>query len=217
MIDEFEIKNTRERVLKTLLTKERCTINELAEAVNLTPISVRHHVNRLEQDGLVTSTEERHGVGRPRRVYFLTEKGREQFPTRYIQLTLRLLERLKESMPPSMVNRLFSQIAEEMAAEYRSDLEEMSTEQRLEMVKRLLSAEGFSVEWELKGSYYQIHQKNCPYFHVGQNHPEVCSVDQTLISTILNVPAQKIRCLLHGDNHCTYLVPCMPAHEEQGI
>jgi len=217
MTDEIETKKTRERVLKTLLTQERCTINELAEAVSLNPISVRHHINRLELDGLVSSAEERHGVGRPRRVYYLTENGREQFPTRYIQLTLRLLEQLKGTMPRGMVSRLFAQMAEEMAAEYRSDLEDLTIEQRLDVVKNLLSAEGFSVEWERKGQYFQIHEKNCPYFHVGQNHPEVCSVDQTLISTILDIPAQKIQCLLHGDNHCTYIVPHLPVLEEQGI
>ncbi len=217
MTDEIEIKKTRERVLKTLLTQERCTINELAEAVSLNPISVRHHINRLELDGLVSSAEERHGVGRPRRVYFLTDNGRERFPTRYIQLTLRLLEQLKGTMPRGMVSRLFAQMAEEMAAEYRSDLEDLTIEQRLDVVKSLLSAEGFSVEWERKGQYFQIHEKNCPYYHVGQDHPEVCSVDQTLISTILNIPAQKIQCLLQGDNHCTYIVPHLPVLEEQGI
>lgn len=217
MTDEIEIKKTRERVLKTLLTQERCTINELAEAVSLNPISVRHHINRLELDGLVSSVEERHGVGRPRRVYYLTDTGRERFPTRYIQLTLRLLEQLKGTMPRGMVSRLFAQMAEEMAAEYRSDLEDLTIEQRLDVVKSLLSAEGFSVEWERKGQYFQIHEKNCPYYHVGQDHPEVCSVDQTLISTILNIPAQKIQCLLQGDNHCTYIVPHLPVLEEQGI
>jgi len=75
--------------------------------VDINPISVRHHINRLEADGLVTSEEERHGVGRPRRLYFLTEKGRERFPTRYIRLTMRLLEQLKEAMPQPMIAKLF--------------------------------------------------------------------------------------------------------------
>ena len=69
---------TRDLVLKTLLTRQRCTINDLAEAVGINPISVRHHVTKLEAGGLVVSEEERHGVGRPRRLYFLTEKGMER-------------------------------------------------------------------------------------------------------------------------------------------
>ncbi len=59
---------TRQRVLKTLLLRHQCTVNELAEAVDINPISVRHHLNKLEAEGLVTSFEERHGVGRPRRL-----------------------------------------------------------------------------------------------------------------------------------------------------
>lgn len=207
MFAETEAKSTRERVLQTMLVRERCTINELAEAVDINPISVRHHIARLEAEALVSSEEERHGVGRPRRMYFLTEKGREQFPTRYIRLTLRLLEQLKESLPAPLVERLFTQIAVEMASSYRSEAEGLTVEQRLDLVQRLLTSEGFNVEVEKKDDTYLIRESNCPYFHVGQNHPEVCSVDQTLISTILEVPAQKIQCMLHGDAHCTYIVP----------
>src|SRR5512133_927355 len=110
---ESEAKSTRDRVMQTLLARERCTINDLAEAVDINGISVRHHINRLEAEGLVNSEEERHGVGRPRRWYFLTEKGREQFPTRYIRLTMRILEQLKETLPPAVVARLFQQVAVE--------------------------------------------------------------------------------------------------------
>ena len=207
MFADSEAKNTRDRVLHTMLVRERCTINELAEAVDINPISVRHHISKLEAEALVNSEEERHGVGRPRRMYFLTEKGREHFPTRYVRLTLRLLEQLKETLPTPVVERLFTQIAMEMASSYRSEAEGLSTVQRLELVRQLLTSEGFNVEVEKKDDTYLIRESNCPYYHVGQNHPEVCSVDQTLISTILEVPAQKIQCMLHGDAHCTYVIP----------
>ncbi|MCK4488834.1 MAG: winged helix-turn-helix transcriptional regulator, partial [Anaerolineales bacterium] len=90
--------NTRNGVLRTLLLHQRRTVNELAEAVDINPISVRHHVTKLEADGLIQSEEERHGVGRPRLVYSLTNKGMEQFPQRYLQLSLRLLQQLKANL-----------------------------------------------------------------------------------------------------------------------
>ena len=201
-------KSTRERVLHTLLRQHRCTINDLAEAVDINPISVRHHIAKLEADGLVGSEEERHGVGRPRRVYFLTEDGLEHFPTRYMRLTIRLLQQLKETMPAAMVNKLFSQMAQDLAEDYAhsTNLSGLSMEERLDIVKDLLTEEGFDIEWERKGEQYHIREISCPYFHVGQNHPEVCRVDQTLISTVLDVPAEKIQCVLDGDTHCTYVV-----------
>ena len=144
--------STRENVLRTLLTRQRCTINELADAVGINPISVRHHVTKLEAEGFVTSEEVRHGVGRPRRVYFLTEEGMEQFPTRYLRLTVRLLEQLKETLPEPMVDKLFTQVANDLVKDYTSELhlDGISFEERLNIVQDLLSGEGFTMEWDLQ-------------------------------------------------------------------
>jgi DeoR family transcriptional regulator, suf operon transcriptional repressor len=201
--------STRDRVLNTLLTRPRCTINDLAESVGINPISVRHHIAKLEAEGLVNSDEELHGVGRPRRVYFLTESGLERFPTRYMQLTIRLLEKLKETLPEQAIKQLFTTMAEGLVQDYTSDgqIDGLSLEERLDLMQKMLTKEGFNVEWESQGDSYHIREINCPYLHVTQNHPEVCSVDQTLISAFLDVPAEKVACVLHGDANCTYVVP----------
>lgn len=200
------MKSTRDRILQTLLRRSRMTINELAEAVGINPISVRHHLTNLQVEGLVAAEEERHGVGRPRLVYFLTEAGLERFPTRYLRLATRLLDQLKSTMPAPMVRELFLQMATDIAEEYADQMQGLSMEERLEVAKELLAQEGFTVEWERQGNRYQIHEITCPYLQIGQNHPEVCTVDQTLISRLLAVPAEKVQCILHGDSKCTYVV-----------
>ena len=200
------MKSTRDRILQTLLRSPRSSINRLAEAVGINPISVRHHLTNLQMEGLVDAQEERHGVGRPRLVYVLTAEGVERFPTRYLRLTTRLLAQMKESMPGPMVSKLFSQVAEDLAAEYTEQMKGLSMEERLETVKELLGEEGFTVEWEKAEDGYRIHEITCPYYQIGQNHPEVCTVDQTLISKMLAVPANKVQCMLDVSAHCTYLV-----------
>ncbi len=200
------MKSTRDRILQTLLRHPRSTINELADAVGINPISVRHHLTNLQVEGLVTAEEERHGVGRPRLVYFLTEDGIERFPTRYLRLTTRLLSHMKDNLPQPVVSEMFKQVASEMADKHEGQLKNMSVEQRLDTMKDLLAEEGFVVEWEKKNNEYYIHEITCPYLQVGQSHPEVCTVDQTLISRMLAVPANKIQCILSGAAHCTYVV-----------
>ncbi|MFZ5856025.1 MAG: helix-turn-helix transcriptional regulator [Chloroflexota bacterium] len=200
------MKSTRDRILQTLLRSPRSTINELAEAVGINPISVRHHLTNLQMEGLVDAQEERHGVGRPRLVYILTDEGMERFPTRYLRLTTRLLAQMKESMSGPLVSKLFSQVAEDLASEYTEQVKGLSMEERLEAVKDLLAEEGFTVEWEKAEDGYRIHEITCPYYQIGQSHPEVCVVDQTLISKMLAVPASKVQCILEGSAHCTYLV-----------
>src|SRR5512142_2790489 len=213
------MKSTRDRILQTLLRQPRRTINELAEAVGINPISVRHHLTNLQMEGLVAAEEERHGVGRPRLVYFLTEDGLEKFPTRYLRLTTRLLAQMKETMPAPLVSQLFSQIAEGLADEYTDQMQGLSMEERLDFVKTMLGEEGFTVEWEKSGEQYKIHEISCPYYQIGVNHPEVCTVDQALISKMLAVPAEKVQCLLNGGAHCTYVVqqpmPARSIHDKR--
>ncbi|MBS1249486.1 MAG: hypothetical protein MAG431_01066 [Chloroflexi bacterium] len=201
--------STQERVLKTLLLRQECTINELAESVDIKPISVRHHVNKLEAEGLIASTEERHDVGRPRLVYSLTQKGIEQFPKRYLSLTLRLLKQLKESLPEKMVGELFRKIAQDMAGELTEDLEtgNLPLEERLNILKDLMATEGFTVAWKKVGDTYHIIEANCPYHHVGETHREICTVSQELIANVTDVPPTQVTCILDGDAHCRYIVP----------
>lgn len=200
---------TREYILRLLLERQRCSINEIAEAVGINPISVRHHINKLEAEGLIAWEDQRHGIGRPRRVYYLTEAGLEKFPSRYVQLTVRLLKQLKTTLPHEVVARLFRNMAQELATQMAEgvDLEKMDTSQRLDLITHLLEREGFTVEWEEEEDRFILREKTCPYYRVGQEHPEICLVDETLIASVLDMPVKKVACILDGDQMCTYSIP----------
>lgn len=200
------MKSTRDRILQTLLNNPHSTINDLADAVEINTISVRHHLTNLQADGLVVAEEERHGVGRPRLVYSLTETGQEKFPTRYLQLTNRLLSHLKQTLPEEEVEKLFTDMAKDVASKQARNLQNLPLEEKLNRLKDSLEEEGFSIEWEQDDTEYRINEIACPFYHIGQTHPEVCSMDQTMISTMLSIPTEKIHCVLNGDNHCTYVI-----------
>jgi DeoR family suf operon transcriptional repressor len=198
--------STRERIMQSLLASPRSSINELAESVGINGISVRHHLSSLQADGLVAYEEERHGVGRPRLVYFLTEKALEKFPMRYLSLTNRLLDQMRESLPQQVIDKLFKQMATRLLASYTNKIHSLTIHEKLDLIKELLGQEGFSVDWEQQGNQIFINEITCPYYHVSKSHPEVCQIDQTLISTVLSIPVEKINCVLYGDSHCTYVI-----------
>ena len=207
--------STRNLVLQQLLTQQRCTINDLAKAVKINPISVRHHIGKLQAEGLVDSEEERHGVGRPRRLYFLTEAGREHFPAHTIRFTNQLLAELKQQVPAETYKRLFSQMAETLAREYTSgtDLMDLDLEARLDLIEKWLTNEGFTVQIERHADHILINEIGCPYYYLGQAHSEVCSIDKALIAKVLSAEPERTTCLLRGDNQCTYLIPLKSKEE----
>ncbi len=199
--------STRDLVLKNLLEKQRVTINVLADALKINPISVRHHIGKLEAGGFVESESERHGVGRPRSVYFLTEKGRELFPSRMIRLTSNLINQLKQTLPKSSVDQIFKDLGSNFQNGEKTNLEKMTLEERLSWIDQRLTSEGFGVTIERTPEEIRIHETSCPYFHVVQEHSEVCVIDQEFINSTLETKSTRTTCLVDGDSQCTYVIP----------
>jgi DeoR family suf operon transcriptional repressor len=173
----------------------------------VSPVSVRHHLSNLQAENLVEAEEVKHGVGRPRLLFALSDSGLEMFPSRYFRLTSRILEEIKDSMSPETVRRLFASVASTMASDYAEQLEGLPLEERLKRLIQLLSEEGFEAEVEDKDGSVTIRELSCPYFKMGREHPEVCMIDQTFIATSLSLPVERVTCLLAGDSHCSFTIP----------
>jgi len=197
---------TREIILHTLRARGKCTVNELAEAAGVSPVSVRHHLANLQREAMVATEVVRHGVGRPRLLFSLTERAHELLPSRYFQLTHRLLDEIKNMLPEQTVNELFSGVATGMAQDYADRLAGLPLEERLGRLVELLSGEGFAAEVEVRGDRMLIHELSCPYFRMGREHPEICRVDQSFIAAALSLPVERVTCLLEGHAHCTFSV-----------
>jgi DeoR family transcriptional regulator, suf operon transcriptional repressor len=201
------MKSTREKILRTLLSFPGSTINNLAESVGINGISIRHHLTALEAEDLVTSAEERHGVGRPRLIYSLTDKGVEKFPTSYLKLTKRLLNSIKEQMSTEEISEIFGDIGAEIANSYVTNLAEKQIEERLNLLKSLMTKEGFIIEWEKNEDSYTLTSLSCPYFQIGLEHPEVCALDYALISKFFSTQVEIESCMFNNADCCTYRIP----------
>ena len=85
--------------------------------------------------------------------------------------------------------------------------------ERLQELVKLLTGEGFEAEFEIRGDEILIRELSCPYYRVGQSHPEICLIDEKFIAESLNVPVERVSCVLDGDNICTYSVHMTPQVE----
>ncbi len=196
--------STRKAILNSIRTKGRISVNELAETVGISPVSVRHHLSSLAAEQLIQFEEERKGVGRPLKLYSLTEHAFEQTPGHYLSLTNRILERMKNNLSTDEMLALFEDIADGMASELDPEFEDFPMKEKLSVISEFLSKEGFSVEIEQKGNTITFHELTCPYYHISREHPEVCAISKIFISNALGVPAHRQQWLLKGDAHCSF-------------
>lgn len=201
-----EKKSTRDVILHTIKMSHRANVEELAGAADVSPVTVRHHLNTLQADGLIEAASVRRKVGRPYYVYSLSEKGQELFPKRYVRLTSRLLEELKARLPADVVTDVFTSVVEGVIDDHRGEYEHLSFEARLDYLVDLLADEGFLADWEKTEEGYHLTEYSCPYISVGRSHQEICTFDRELIVRVLEAPVQQHSCMLEGAECCQFTV-----------
>lgn len=199
----------RQQVIDYLKEKGQATVNDLATAVNLTPMAVRYHLNLLQKDNLIAASDVRKpaGRGRPQQLFGLTEVADQLFPIDYIMLTDYLLDELDVELGSKGIELLFSRMGRRLAEESPVARDNQTPEERLDEVVFYLKEKGFIVEWEPQESSYLIHAYSCPYRHLVKAHGQICSMDKQVISAMLNTTPIRTACLAGGDDHCIYCVP----------
>ncbi|MBX3084056.1 MAG: winged helix-turn-helix transcriptional regulator [Anaerolineae bacterium] len=198
--------DTRHAVLDHIRVNGQSTVQSLAEALGISPISVRHHLTSLQAEGLIRVELDRQRVGRPKHIYSLTERVEPTLPNQYHTLALRLLDELKASLSPTQVTAIIDRIAATVAARYGDPQVGGTLEQRLTHLVDVLGAEGFMAEVSHVDDQLVLMSSNCPYTSIGQHHPEVCQIDTALIRTMLGVSVEQTSCVLHGDRNCAFVV-----------
>lgn len=196
--------HTRDIILRALKQHNRATVETLADVADVSPVTVRHHLNSLQAEGLLTLETVRRKVGRPYYLYGLSEKGHDLFPKRYARLSSRLLDELKSRFPPQIVTELFNGVVQTIVAEQREEFEHLTFEERLTYLVNLLGEEGFLARWEKVGDGYTLTEYSCPYISVGQTHTEICIFDRELVISVLNLPVVQHSCMLNGDGCCQF-------------
>jgi predicted ArsR family transcriptional regulator len=205
-----DMQATRQRILEILKEHSQATIEELAEALGLTSVTIRHHLDILRGDGLVEVPEvkRRTTPGRPQYVYTLTDAAGDFFPKNYSGFTNLMISEIRDRLEPTELDRILRGMAIRMAAEAPQPISGETFEQRLTRIVKFLNEKGYIAKWEKSDSEgYYLHAGNCPYHDVSHNHSEVCVMDMTLISSLLGVVPERVSWMSAGEDCCSYHIP----------
>jgi predicted ArsR family transcriptional regulator len=199
---------TRQKIVELLKEHGQVTVAELADAVGLTQMAVRHHLNVLYGDKLVvtSSVRRKNQPGRPQQLYTLTEAANQLFPEDYYYLTNCLVDEIRATLGSDGLHKLLGRIATKMVAQVGAPRRNQSPQERLGQLAQLLSAHGFTARWEAMGDNYIVRLLTCPYRQVAREHAEVCHLDMQIINNMLDGKPVRETCIAYGDEHCTYRV-----------
>ncbi|MBI1277041.1 MAG: hypothetical protein GC179_02825 [Anaerolineaceae bacterium] len=207
------MQETRQYILDILREKGQATVDEMVGDLQkrrgsaITAVTVRHHLNELLKEELITTTDLKHRdtPGRPQHVYILTTAAISHFPNNYQPLVNHLLEQLSNSFPGNEINVVFEGIADSMAA--NAAIPALSVSERLNYVVQYLNDHGYNAHWENNGHGFTLHTTNCPYHQVAKDNRILCEMDMRLVSSLLGVVPRLISRISDGDASCSYFIP----------
>jgi predicted ArsR family transcriptional regulator len=181
--------STRGRLV-ALLRRTGRTVEELAQALDLTDNAVRAHLISLERDGLVRQAGVRRsgGIGKPAYTYALTEEAEALFPKAYGELLRQLLCLLSQRLGPAEMEDLLSELAGRLAEGKRAS---GSAEERVAAATRYLGDLGGLAEWRAVEGGYRISGCSCPLAAVLPGNPQACHLAELILAEITGMPARE--------------------------
>jgi DeoR family transcriptional regulator, suf operon transcriptional repressor len=202
------VQQTRQMILDYLKEHDQATVDELAEVLDLTTVTVRHHLDILRTEGLVTEPAIRHRTsrGRPQYTYALTGKASQYFPKNYDDLALKILAEIKAASTPQMVNVIFEGVASRFAAEAPRSTPGEPLPDRLDRAVAFLNTRGYVAHWQTTPEGYVLHTCNCPYEALAPEHRELCKMDAALVGNLVGIAPQCLTHVADGSSSCAYLI-----------
>jgi DeoR family suf operon transcriptional repressor len=193
-------------ILVELKRLHRASARELASRLNLSLNAVRHHLKGLAAQGLIEYERRHQGVGAPAFAYRLTPTAEALFPRRYeAQLNALLdhvIEREGRAAAVAILETRYTTLARRLAGE----LAGVAPSDRMGVVTRLLTEEGYMAEGSAVGSDGTLIEHNCAIQALAERFPEICAAEARFLATVLGAEVERQGHILSGCNACEYRV-----------
>lgn len=199
--------STRRTIITILRTEGPMTAGDLAERIGITEMAIRRHIATLERDNLIYPTTLRQPMGRPAKVYQLTEEADDLFPKNYHTLTLDILEDLVRVDGEEKLKTLFDHREERLVQQYQEMLEGKTLEEKVAILADLQNRKGYLSKWEAKeDGTYEIVEYNCPIAQVSRLYPQTCACETNVFRRVLGTDVNRAQCLAEGGTCCVFKI-----------
>lgn len=200
---------TKEKLLNLLKKETEMTVSQMAQALEITEMAVRKHLNILERDSFIHISELKQPLGRPVQVFSLTSQADVLFPKSYDNLTVDFLNDLQALQGNDIIDQLFEKRRQRLADNYSSHMKNnLSNEEMVETLKGIQIEKGYMADViKIDDNQFELIEHNCPIFEVAKNFEQACNCETNMFKEVLNTNSvRRTSCRADGDNHCHFLI-----------
>ena len=201
---------SREAILDMLKRRGPLTATEIAETLSLTAMAVRQHLYALQAEALVAYSAQPRPIGRPAKLWRLTEASDRFFPDAHAELTVDLIAAVREAFGAEGMDRLLAIRTRDQIAAYGQRIGgRRALAERLEALAAIRSEEGYMAEVQkAEDGAFLLIENHCPICHAAAACTGLCAAELSVFQAVLgeDVEVRRSDHILAGARRCAYVV-----------
>jgi predicted ArsR family transcriptional regulator len=182
----------------------------LAGRLGISAMAVRQHLYALADEKLVASAEESRPMGRPAKLWRLTPAANELFPNAHADLTLSLIQSMREAFGEGGLERLIAIRTRSQIAAYTGQVPRRGPLlERLLALAKVRTREGYMAEvQEEAGGAFLLIENHCPICVAATACTNLCAGELRVFQEVLgsDVLIERTDHILAGARRCAYRV-----------
>lgn len=188
------------------------TPETLAGSLGLSRTGVLQQLHALEAAGLVSRRAIKHGVGRPRHEYDVTDAAQDLFPTNYDGLASGLLAAIRSIGGDTLIEGVFEErrritrerVRQRMAERLRPDAPVAERARELAVIQ---DEQGYLAEAVVgPDGVLRLIERNCAIHRVSSEHAAACQAELDLFREVLGTTVERESHIAAGDRCCSYRI-----------
>jgi DeoR family suf operon transcriptional repressor len=206
--------DTKKVILNLLLGGPK-TAGQIADKLKIQKSAIRSHLESLRAEQSIRSYNRVEGPGRPRKIYELTERGRELFPRRYDVILSHILQSIETTEGHEYIRKIIRSIADNIAQEIQDKIKNSSAdlEESVRILNTVSNEMGFmSSFYKEDDNTYSIMSRNCIVHKVAfSNQDAICHgfhdrIIQKALEGKTNPEVNLKECIALGDNYSRHII-----------
>ena len=205
-----EQQKSKNQILYLLKIRGAQTASVLAEQLQLSPMAIRQHLQALQAERLVNYTEEKRPLGRPVKLWGLSERAAAIFPDSHADLLVDLLQSVEAVFGTPGLERLIAEREQRQIQNYTqkiSDAEDWRS--RVYAIAHIRTLEGYMAEAiELSDNAMLLIENHCPIHRAAASCGLLCKAELEVFKTLLGatVKIERVEHILASDRRCAYRI-----------
>jgi predicted ArsR family transcriptional regulator len=189
---ETVARSARLKILNELKRTQGLHAGELATRLKMSYMGVKELCDQMEKSGLLDTWRQPQARGRPFKLFRLTQRAHELFPTASNPLTLEVLNAAQKLFGASAAEKLLLVVYQKLASDYEESIRGESLPERAKWLARMRDRDGYMSDAQIgEDGAVSIVEHHSPILDLLRAFPIVAKLETDLFQRLLKAPVQR--------------------------